>query len=455
MKKWIFLLFALSGVLQAHAGVLSFDRQRIEFGERYQFSELRCDVRVTNNSKQDVSLASSKANAPGTVLYFDQARLAAGASTLVHIKSDLADRAGGISIRVNLETLESGKQEQYQIVLAGYVESILDDPKPALDLGTVDENGREPDKGLALTSDEDPQLRITGVLQKPALVDARVDSDGHTLLIRPIDFHELGYHKVLIKVGLSSPLQAQASVVVSMDLHGNVIPDQNPIDFGLQRKGSRKPVRLQLVSKSHKPFRVGKIGTDETSQIGVEPVPCLPVATEGCRAYMLEIKDAQKFGRVTGGIDFELPDTKQVIHESLSGVYLGDSTPVRSLNEIFETQKHSVGTQDVDLSTAIKSAVEEPAPAPAGNGPLLKWQVANEAGIYGYAIYRGNSANSHFARVNEQIVRAKNGGDNVTSAYQWRDPGATSGKEYWYYISIFYNNGKKVQLTGPQKVAAK
>ena len=58
-------------------------------------------------------------------------------------------------------------------------------------------------------------------------------------------------------------------------------------------------------------------------------------------------------------------------------------------------------------------------------------------------------------RINHDLVEAHNEGDGVTASYQWRDISAEKGHEYWYYITNFNNNGKKTQLTGPQKVIAK
>jgi len=104
----------------------------------------------------------------------------------------------------------------------------------------------------------------------------------------------------------------------------------------------------------------------------------------------------------------------------------------------------------------LKNAVaEQPQEAAPGTGPLLKWQVENEIGMYGYAVYRSDREDGKFIRVNGTIIAAANHGDNVKASYQWRDNTAVKGKEYWYRITIFYNDGRKVPLTGPQKVVAK
>jgi hypothetical protein len=129
------------------------------------------------------------------------------------------------------------------------------------------------------------------------------------------------------------------------------------------------------------------------------------------------------------------------------------------LNDLLESgksSKQSRVTPDFDLSKSLKNATTDHLDdSPNGSGPLLKWQVANESGIYGYAIYRGATSDGQFDRVNKAIVKAGNGGDGVTATYQWRDTSAVKGHEYWYYITIFNSNGSKTQLTGPQKVVAK
>ena len=91
---------------------------------------------------------------------------------------------------------------------------------------------------------------------------------------------------------------------------------------------------------------------------------------------------------------------------------------------------------------------------PPGTGPLLKWTVANGASIHGFQVFRSGNDNGPFVLLNPKSIPSTAQTQDSVS-YQWRDNSAVSGKTYWYYIGIVYNDGHKQQLTGPQKVVAK
>ena len=85
---------------------------------------------------------------------------------------------------------------------------------------------------------------------------------------------------------------------------------------------------------------------------------------------------------------------------------------------------------------------------------MLKWTVANGRLIHGCQIFRSDAEDGPFVLQNQATVRSKAEDDEPTP-YQYRDNAAASGKTYWYYIGIVYNDGHKQQLAGPQKVVAK
>jgi len=190
-----------------------------------------------------------------------------------------------------------------------------------------------------------------------------------------------------------------------------------------------------------------------------ELTTCLPKARPDCIAYLVTLNKDHPFGQIGGTIRFELPESHENLNVSLGGIFLTDDTKIQSLNEPVagsEADKRSRETIVPDIAETLKQAVtEQPKEAAPGPGPLLKWQVENEIAMYGYAVYRSDKEDGQFARVNSTIIAAANHGDNVKASYQWRDNTAVKGKEYWYRITIFYNDGRKVPLTGPQKVVAK
>ncbi len=434
---------------------LTVDERVVDFGEKYQYAVLSRDIHVWNNSKRVLLLAPRTSKI--AAITFDSLELLPGKSTVLHISFPLEDRSGEVSFRVGFDaTSNDGKAEYYELQLKCFVDSLLDDPKPILNFGVIDTGRAVPERTFVLASAADTALRITGVIETPTELDVRVVDAGRALAIRPNNFSLLGYRKSQVKVSLNSKLQSQASLVVFMDVHGNVIPDQDPVDFGVQRENKTSKVRVQLTSRDHRAFKVGKV-TIESARIDVQEVDCLPQKLVDCRAFTLSIGAEQPLGQLTGWLKIVLPDSHQELLLKLNGLLLGKDTVVESLNERQNLlNNRSEVKPPIDIAQSLR-AVADPVPEipPAGTGPLLKWKVANEAGIYGYAIFRSDSPSGNFVRINHDILKAQNKGDNTEAAYAYRDVSTDVGKQYWYYIEIFYNTGKKVQLTEPQKVLAK
>ena len=109
----------------------------------------------------------------------------------------------------------------------------------------------------------------------------------------------------------------------------------------------------------------------------------------------------------------------------------------------------------VRIGDALRAAVTQEPATPPGNGPLLRWSVANEKPIYGYLIYRADREDGPYVRINESIVRAERAATGTVGKYAWRDNSAESGKTYWYSIGTIRNDGAREDLTSKQKVVAK
>ena len=243
--------------------------------------------------------------------------------------------------------------------------------------------------------------------------------------------------------------------MVFLDARGDVVADRNPIDLGVQREGNVIKSRLQLTSLSHNKFLVGRIDV-EPAKIDIEETECLPTQRADCRAYLLTVDPKQPHGQVVGTLRFELPATHQELLIKVNGLFLAKDAVIQSLNEPRTETGQSQAKTGLNLTKALQAATtRETDIALPGRGPLLKWKVANEAGIYGYAIFRSESENGKFERVNNRILKAGNEGDGAEATYQYRDNAAVAGTKYWYYITILYNSGNKVQLTSPQEIVAK
>jgi len=335
--------------------------------------------------------------------------------------------------------------------------SVLDDPEPKADLGTVNTNAAAPTKTVKLSSREVPDFRIVRIVETPDFATAKILPDGHTVSISGKTDASWGRHDGFVKVALNSTVQPQAWIAVTADVHGEVIPSTNPVEMGVFRT-TKLPFVVQLKSRDGKSVKLGKVSLDGIKATLTKEA-CVGGAT-GCAQVSVKVADDQPGGRVQGKLLVELPDFHHELPIDLGGLYLPESVKVHSLDEAMQKNgKSSTEPAPLDLKSALqKSTTVAPPPAadPPGHGPLLKWQVSNENNMYGYLIYRGDGENGPFLRVNKDIVRVgDNKGDGVTSTYAWRDDSATVGKTYWYYIGMLYRDGSKQQLSGPQEVKAK
>jgi hypothetical protein len=336
--------------------------------------------------------------------------------------------------------------------------SVLDDPEPKVELGTVNTNAVSPAKTVMLASREVPDFRITRIIETPDFATAKILPDGHTVSIAGNPAASWGRHDGFVKVALNSTVQPQAWIAVTADVHGEVIPSANPVEMGVFRT-TNMPFAVQLKSRDGRPVKLGKLA--------IEGIQATPVQTDcvgntrGCARVEVKLSPDQPGGRVQGKLLVELPDFHRTIPIDLGGLYLPESVKVHSLEEAMQKNSKSSSAEPppLDLKSALKKSTEATSPPmadPPGHGPLLKWQVSNESNIYGYLVYRGDAEHGPFLRVDKEIVRVgENKGDGITSTYAWRDDSATSGKTYWYYIGMLYRDGSKQQLSGPQAVKAR
>jgi hypothetical protein len=454
IRNFLVVVFCFAvGIDFASASSLTLDENEIDFGEKFQFAHLVHELKVWNTSKTSTVVFQTDSNRDGTSIQATPEILGPQQSGMVRIELSLSDHLGYLGKRIQLRTEEDGTQQTYPVVFMGYVNSILDDAETGVDFGPVDTNtGAERD--VAFSSSIVPKLQVTQVLEAPEFVHLTILSSGKGIRLATKKSSVLGYRKGVVKVALNSVDQPQAWINVLADFRGDIVPDQNPLSFGVQRPSSLHSIRLQLRSRTESAFSIEHFEVSPTAHVDIRQVSCLPAPSKSCSGYELIAERNRAQGQIEGEATFKVAGSPDVLHVLLQGIFFNDSTNLQPLEKISAAQA-SV-TKKTDIVSELSKATNPMSDAvPAGFGPLLKWKIANESAIYGYAIYRGESAEGVFKRINEKLIRAKNNGDNEEVLYQYRDTTAKLQHEYWYYITIFYNSGKKVQLTGPQKVVAK
>ena len=74
---------------------------------------------------------------------------------------------------------------------------------------------------------------------------------------------------------------------------------------------------------------------------------------------------------------------------------------------------------------------------------VIRWVSQGEEDIFAYDLYRGDSAEGPFVRVNARSI-AGGGTTDVPRRYQFEDDSLDPDKVYWYYV-------ESVSLTGERK----
>ena len=438
-----------------------------DFGETYQLRRVTCDFVVSNDNDAPRKITAGKAAYPFDSIAPASVTVAAHGTATLTATMDLG-LDGGNTSHTFVVTANDGKKEiAHQIVARGFVESVLDEPRTAIDFDVVDLKAKEPNtKKFELKSDESPDIRLTGVAEKPAYLTATIANDGRSATLAFAPDTPWIYVNEIVRFTTNSPTQPQAAIQIQADVHGDVVPDGNPYALGLVREGNANEFAIRITDRSKKPLHLGELSVKDVHG-HVEQSACTPKADD-CRLLKLTIAKDQPFGQIHGSVLADLPDYNKQLAVNVWGLYVKKDTVVKDLNE--ETSKaaaaaNAQAARDDGLKGGLSKALQTatapkqdvapatPPPPPPGHGPLVRWSVANENLVHGYLIYRADAENGPYKRMTTPAIPADRteGG----SSYQWRDNDAVAGQTYWYYIVTMFNDGKKQRLSGAAKVVAK
>ena len=71
---------------------------------------------------------------------------------------------------------------------------------------------------------------------------------------------------------------------------------------------------------------------------------------------------------------------------------------------------------------------------------VVEWTTASELDTAGFNIYRSDSADGEFVRINQSLIPASS--DSLTGgSYEFKDSNVTPGKTYYYVLEDVDNNG--------------
>ena len=431
--------------------------ENCDFGEAYSFGQAQCQIAIENPGEKPVRVFDISPDLENDSTESKELVVAPHGRAYLSVRLVLDNTSGPSRHSFRLHTDEPGHPE-VRAGAYGFALSVLDQ-QPEFDFGVADlTQTKAAEQSIRLDSHDVADFRVLKVIDKPAWVDAALSADGRSVTARIRPDAPLGLYAEFIKLQLNAPQQAQAWISIKADLRGDIVPASNPLALGLIRVGDNSEFRIPLTSRSGKDFKLGKTELDRVPG-DLKVTHCVPDVA-GCRWLNLKISDKPPYGTIKGNVFVELPDEHKKLKIAVRGLLVEKDFKIKTLDPpAASAEAAKSGTTasagQVDVSKSLRNVVEQASEtSPAGNGPLLKWSVSNGRLIHGFQIFRSDAADGPFVLQNQATIRGKAEDDGPVS-YQYRDNAASSGKTYWYYIGIVYNDGHKQQLTGPQKVVAK
>lgn len=76
----------------------------------------------------------------------------------------------------------------------------------------------------------------------------------------------------------------------------------------------------------------------------------------------------------------------------------------------------------------------------------IKWKTASELDNYGYDVYRAESPEGPFERINPKVIEGAGTTDEPT-AYEYVDADIDPRREYYYYVESISMNGDRERFT--------
>lgn len=419
----------------------------------------KCRITVSNPTSRAWSITSVVAADHGIQVPSLPLYLKPGESRDLVLDWSVGSKSGRRAFAARLAAIPEGSNDNYDLMLrgTGFVYSIFDNPTTKLDIGAV-----EPDSPkimiIKFHSDDAPGFRVSQVTSLPPFAVADIAKDHSIVKVGVSADSQWGLQHGEMVLATNEKDEPKVVVQLSANVLGSVRPSDNPYALGVLRTNVDNVISVPLTSMDGKPFKVGKITLDRIAG-DVSVGPCVN-ARPGCRLVSLVLSKDQPTGNLGSQMHIELPDYHKTLTVGFWGVLLKPDTKIIDLDkaqdETAKGAKSKAVDGPVDFGKALKKSSTPPVLPPAdppGDGPVLRWSVANEQSLYGYLIYRAEHKDGPWQRVNDKIIPVL-GHDDATSEYAWRDTSAVKGKTYWYFIKTLGNNGTKARLTGVQKVVA-
>jgi|GEM_PF-3698850 len=443
-----------------YATSLEPDVKGCNFGEIYVFSSVECPIRIANPTPYPIDLQIDPYDS-GDAVVPKSMRLPAFSVGEVMTRILVDNSEGEIKKYFNVNLGVSEKQ----VVVRGYALSALDVLRPTIAFGKVSARAKKKEEVIELTSHELESFRILGISRRPDNVDVRIGLDERSLKAGISNNSYWGLLDDYIEILINTPHQKRARIHVTGNIEGDVAPAANPFWFGVVTKGINSSFLIPLLSSRGKDFSIGEIKIEGISATAAVSA-CYP-ERPGCEGIRVWIADDQPHGVLRGKLLIGLPDSRAELSIGLLGVVkagrenilAGSNDDIGEVESwapsIFNSIEQSFAMPVDENFISARNSQSRSLLDDNDRGPMLKWQVLEEGGVYGYQIFRSEKEEGPYVRLNDRTILAKNEKTATALLYKWRDGSAKIGHTYWYYVGVLYKDGRKGQLSQPQMTLVK
>ena len=454
-KLFLFFFAALVGNVSASELVAS----DCDFGELRPFASYECSFQITNSGKSTLRLKFEPID-PVDVIEPREIAIDSGQSVVAHAKLQLGNSSGEVTRQFKIIQEHAETTRQF-LNAKGFVNSLFDQPRPEVNF---DKTQSSDDKTFLVNARGLSDITVKEILESPDFADVRIEGDRRTLRLALKASAPFGKSEGTIKLALNSKEQGQYWINTSAFVSSDIAPPENPAWFGIVPWSESRVVRIPLVNKSGKDFKVGQVELEKNLLGNVAIGSCSPDKS-GCKEIDLTLSESMGPGLVRGTMLVNLPELDKTLSVKVWGFL--KTNPSIAKNSAADIDHAGPDAQSAPWDTSYAtssvaaapkvsapSAGTGPAPPLPGEGPLLRWAVTSDDGVHGYEIFRSTSVDGPFVLMTNKTIPAVGVRDSRAD-YQWRDNSAEHGEAYWYYVGFVYKDGRKQQLSGAQKVIAK
>jgi hypothetical protein len=259
----------------------------------------------------------------------------------------------------------------------------------------------------------------------------------------------LGPFDHLVKLAISSADQKEVWVEVTGNIAADIGPPKNPYWLGEITREPKLTLTVPIIDRKGNTFSIGSVTSSEFVAT-YDQAPCEP-ASVSCRNLLIHVSDEQPAGLFKSHIDVELVGRKKHLTVEIWGA-LGERGKSGEAAAPPTITKIPVSTSQNEDFVSVPPPLKVQ-PDPPGAGPLLKWTVGPQEGVYGYQVIRGDSLDGPFNLVGPRVIAKLDNGRGPV-AYRWRDTSVVKGRTYWYYVAALYSSGDRKPLSEPHKAVA-